>query len=89
MPIRTDEQSRYVFDQTEVDPKDSSHVRITFVPKEPADDTVEGSAWVDSVTGAPISAGFKLSKTPIFVECDAADKGAGRDAVCVRGCVEH
>jgi hypothetical protein len=68
MPIRKDEQSRYVFDQAETDPKDPTRVRITFVPKERADDTVEGSAWVNAETGAPISAGFKLSKTPIFID---------------------
>jgi hypothetical protein len=68
MPIRADEQARYIFDQTEVDPSDPTRVRITFVPKERGEDTVEGSAWVDSVTGAPISAGFKLSRTPIFVD---------------------
>jgi hypothetical protein len=68
MPIRADEQARYVFDQVEFDPVHPSRVRITFVPREVADDTVEGSAWVDSDTGAPISAGFKLSRTPMFVD---------------------
>jgi hypothetical protein len=68
MPTRPEEQARYVFEQTEVDAKDPTHVRISFVPKERGEDTVEGSAWVDAVTGAPISAGFKLSKTPIFVD---------------------
>lgn len=68
MPIRADEQARYVFDQVETDPHDPARVRITFVPKEIADDTVEGSAWVNAETGAPISAGFKLSRTPIFVD---------------------
>jgi hypothetical protein len=68
MPIVTDEQPRYVFDQVETDPNQPSRVRITFVPKERQEDTVEGSAWVDSVSGAPISAGFKLSRTPMFVD---------------------
>jgi hypothetical protein len=68
MPIRTEEQDRYVFDQVESDPRDPNRVRITFVPKERADDTVEGSAWIDAETGAPISAGFKLSKTPFLVD---------------------
>jgi hypothetical protein len=68
MPIRADEQSRYVFDQVESDPQDPARVRITFVPKEIADDTVEGSAWVNADSGAPISAGFKLSRTPFFVD---------------------
>lgn len=68
MPILTDEQSRYVFDQVEVDRADPSRVRITFAPKVKADDTIEGSAWVDTKTGTLISAGFKLSKTSMFVD---------------------
>jgi len=68
MPIRAEEQPRYVFDQVECDPHDPMHVRISFVPKEKADDTVEGSAWVNAESGAPISAGFKLSRTPMFVD---------------------
>jgi hypothetical protein len=68
MPILADQQGRYVFDQTETDPHNPTHVRITFSPKERAEDTVEGSAWVDEVSGTPISAGFKLSRTPLFVD---------------------
>ena len=68
MPIRAEEQSRYVFDLVETDAQDPARVRITFVPKEIADDTVEGSAWVNANSGAPISAGFKLSRTPFFVD---------------------
>lgn len=68
MPIRAEEQGRYVFDQVETDTRDPSRVRITFVPVQRADDTVEGSAWVNAETGAPISAGFKLSRTPMFVD---------------------
>jgi hypothetical protein len=68
IPILASEQSRYVFDQVETDRTDSNRVRIAFVPKVPADDTIEGSAWIDARTGAPISAGFKISKTPMFVD---------------------
>ncbi|MEO6576495.1 MAG: hypothetical protein ABIP89_21775, partial [Polyangiaceae bacterium] len=68
MPILGTEQPRYVFDQVEVDRLDPSRVRITFAPKERADDTIEGSAWVDTKTGTLISAGFKLSKTSMFVD---------------------
>jgi hypothetical protein len=68
MPIRAEEQSRYVFDQVETDSRDPTRVRITFVPREPEEDTVEGSAWIDSTSGTPISAGFKLSRTPLFVD---------------------
>lgn len=68
LPILASEQPRYVFDQVEVDPADPSRVKISFVPKVPADDTIEGSAWVDARTGGLISAGFKLSKTSMFVD---------------------
>jgi hypothetical protein len=68
MPFFATEQARYTFDQVETDKKDPSRVRITFVPKERADDTIEGSAWVDASAGTVISAGFKMSKTPAFVD---------------------
>jgi hypothetical protein len=68
IPTLASEQPRYVFDEVEVDSSDPSRVKISFVPKSPEEDTVEGSAWVDSRTGAFISAGFKLSKTSMFVD---------------------
>jgi len=68
MPILAAEQGRYVFDQVEVDRLEPSRVRISFVPKVSDDDTIEGSAWVDTKTGTLISAGFKLSKTSMFVD---------------------
>ncbi|MEO8798052.1 MAG: hypothetical protein ABI551_09225, partial [Polyangiaceae bacterium] len=64
MPFLKSEQGRYAFDQVEVDAIDPSRVRITFVPKETDDDTIEGSAWVDTKTGTVLSTGFKLSKLP-------------------------
>jgi hypothetical protein len=67
MPVRADQQARYVFDQVETDAS-SSRARVTFVPKTPAEDTFEGSAWVDTTAGTIISAGFKLSRTPMFVD---------------------
>ena len=67
MPVLPGEQGRYVFDQTEQS-ADGERVRITFVPKEPAEDTVEGSAWVDVEAGTVISATFKVSRTPMFVK---------------------
>jgi hypothetical protein len=68
IPILADEQSRYDFNQVEVDQADPSRVRIAFTPKVRGADTIEGSAWVDTRAGTLISAGFKLSKTPIFVD---------------------
>ncbi len=68
MPLLADEQPRYVFDQVQVDAADPSRVRISFKPRERDSDTIEGSAWVDARAGTLISAGFKLSKTPTFVD---------------------
>jgi hypothetical protein len=68
MPFLAGEQRRYVFDLAETDKADPSRVRITFVPKEPDDDTIEGSAWVDSKSAHVLSAGFKLSKPGTFID---------------------
>jgi hypothetical protein len=68
MPILAEEQPRYVFEQLEVDRADAARVRISFVPKVPDHDTIEGSIWVDTRSATVLSAGFKLSKTPMFVD---------------------
>ena len=68
MPVLIEEQPRYVFDLVEVDRVDPSRVRIAFAPKVKEDDTIEGSAWVDTKTGTLLSAGFKLSKTSMFID---------------------
>ena len=67
-PVLIEEQPRYVFDLVEVDRVDPSRVRIAFAPKVKEDDTIEGSAWVDTKTGTLLSAGFKLSKTSMFID---------------------
>ena len=68
MPFHADEQARYDFDVVETDANDPSRVRISFVPKTKSDTTLEGSAWVDMKTGTVVSAGFKLSQPPTFVD---------------------
>ena len=68
MPFHPNEQPRYWFDQVEVDPRNPSRVRISFVPKIKEDDTIEGSAWVDVTAGTLITAGFKLSHPPTLVD---------------------
>jgi hypothetical protein len=68
LPILADEQARYVFDQVGRDAADPSRVEISFVPRDPASDTIEGKAWVDAQTGSLLSAGFKLSKPSTFVD---------------------
>ncbi len=68
MPFLDTELAHYDFDQSEVDPADPNRVKITFVPKQRAETTIEGSAWVDAAQGTVLSAGFKMSKTPAFVD---------------------
>jgi hypothetical protein len=65
MPFLEQEQGKYVFDIVETEP---TRERVTFVPKEPTEHTIEGSLWVDSATGRILSAGFKVSRTPMFVD---------------------
>jgi hypothetical protein len=68
IPILATEQPRYVFDQVEVDPAEPFRVKLSFVPRVQGDDTIEGSAWVDTRSGSLLSAGFKMSKTSMFVD---------------------
>jgi len=68
MPTLAEEQPRYVFDVVELDRADPSRVKLTFVPKARDERSIEGSAWVDTKTGNILSAGFKLSKTSMFVD---------------------
>jgi hypothetical protein len=68
MPFLASEQPRYDFELAETDPANPSRIRVTFVPKEPAKDTVEGSAWIDGASGHVLTAGFKLSKPGTFID---------------------
>lgn len=68
MPFLASEQPRYVFDQVATDPADPTRVQISFVPKKAAKNTIEGSAWVDTVSGTVISTGVKLSQPPEHVD---------------------
>lgn len=68
MPFHTGEQPRYYFDQISVDGANPTRVQIAFVPKIREDDTVEGSAWVDTVAGTVLSTGFKLTKPPSAID---------------------
>jgi hypothetical protein len=68
IPFLAADQPKYAFDQVETDPKDPTHVRITFTPKAPDEHSVEGSAWVDTSAGQFLSAGFKVSKPGFFVD---------------------
>jgi hypothetical protein len=68
MPFLERERANYTFDEVEHDPADPTRVRLTFTPKQPSERTIEGSAWVDANAGQLVSAGFKVSRTPIFVD---------------------
>jgi hypothetical protein len=68
MPFLAAEQPRYTFDVVERDRADPARVRITFTPRTPEKDTIEGSAWVDERTARVLSAGFKLSRPGTFVD---------------------
>jgi hypothetical protein len=68
IPLLPRDQPLYTFDVVEVDRADPARLRVAFAPKHKADDTIEGSAWVDSRTGQLISVAFKLDKTPTFVD---------------------
>lgn len=68
MPTLASEQPNYTFDIVEVDRADPARVKITFVPKQLDERSVEGNAWVDTRSGNILSAGFKLSKTSMFVD---------------------
>lgn len=66
LPILATQQARYGFDELERS-EDGARLRIQFTPLAPAEDTVEGSAWVDVAAGTVLSASFRLSKTSLFV----------------------
>lgn len=68
LPFLASEQPRYVFSLAERDPQHPSRIRVSFVPKEPAEDAFKGSAWVDTTTNNVLSVGFSLSKNPTFVD---------------------
>lgn len=67
MPMLNEEQARYTFDITEVDAKVPTRVKLAFVPRVRDERAIEGAAWVDTVRGTVLSAGFKLAQTSMFV----------------------
>ncbi len=68
MPFLATEQARYVFAVVEHDRVHPERVKVSFVPKEPAEDAIKGSAWVDTTSSNVLSMGFSLSKNPTFVD---------------------
>ncbi len=66
MPVLGEVQDKYVFEEIERS-ADGTRVKIQFTPKHPAQNTMEGSAWVDDATGRVLSTTFRMSKTPMFM----------------------
>ena len=69
MPFLQSERAKYTFDEVEVDRADPTRVRIAFRPQgSPPSRRSKVPAWVDARGGTVLSAGFKMSKTPLFVD---------------------
>lgn len=68
LPTLAEEQPLYTFDVVEVDANDANRVKLAFAPKERDERRIEGTAWVDAKAGTILSAGFRLSKTSLFVD---------------------
>lgn len=68
IPFLASEQPRYVFAVVEHDRNVPTRVRVAFDPKEPAEDAIKGTAWVDTTKGEILSMGFSFSKNPTFID---------------------
>lgn len=68
LPFLASEQARYVFTMGERDPVHPSRVKVAFFPKEPAEDAIKGSAWVDDADREILSMGFSFSRNPTFID---------------------
>jgi hypothetical protein len=68
MPFLGLVQARYAFRIVETDPRDAARVRVSFKPTAPAENLIEGSAWVDARTGDILSIGASPSVTSLFVD---------------------
>jgi hypothetical protein len=67
-PAFTSSPTDYTYDQVGVDPADATKVKIAFTPKKPTKETIEGTLWADTATGAVLSVGARFTKTPMFVD---------------------
>jgi hypothetical protein len=68
LPFLQSEQSKYDFRVGEADVRDPARVRIYFNAKSPAENLLNGSAWVDTRSGDLLSMGVAPSKPPGFVD---------------------
>lgn len=75
LPFLASEQARYRFGiaaeagaSGAAGPGGAPRVRVTFTPITPAEDLIDGSAWVDVASGEVLTMGFSPSKTSLFVD---------------------
>ena len=68
VPFLGTEQGKYDYRIGEADKTDPSRVRVYFTPRSPAQNLLQGSAWVDATNGNILSMGASPSKTPPFVD---------------------
>lgn len=68
LPFLATERPRYTFRIKEVDAKYPDRVLIEFQPKNVADDTAYGTAWVDTRAGEVLTIRFSPTKKPKFVD---------------------
>jgi hypothetical protein len=68
VPFLGTEQGKYDYRIGEADKIDPTRVRVYFTPRSPAQNLLQGSAWVDSKNGDILSMGASPSKTPAFVD---------------------
>ncbi|WP_394830338.1 hypothetical protein LVJ94_27905 [Pendulispora rubella] len=68
MPFLAGEQAKYDFWVGDVDARDPTHLRVFFHAKVPAENLMNGSAWVDAPSGDLLTASVTASKTPAFID---------------------
>ncbi|WP_394841013.1 hypothetical protein LZC95_28550 [Pendulispora brunnea] len=68
MPFLASEQTNYDFWVGDVDAHDPTHMRVFFHAKVPAENRMNGSAWVDERSGELLTASVTASKTPAFID---------------------
>lgn len=68
LPFLASERPRYTFRVKEVDAKYPQRVLVEFQPKNAADDTAYGTAWVDTRAGEVLTIRFSPTKKPKFVD---------------------
>ena len=68
LPFLASEQTKYDFWVGDGDAGDPTHMRVFFHAKVPAENLMNGSAWVDARSGDLLTASVTASKTPAFID---------------------